>query len=279
MGEARESTAGETAPFVLTPASHATAVSVEVPNAGLALPDDPAVALEVTRRELLRDADIHVDRLCAGAPARGADLLCARYSRYVVDLNRAADDVDRVTVADHPSPRSGCSRGVVWRTTTTGRPCSSQELSYADFSRRIQRYYTPYHLELRRLLTEARQRHGFAILLAAHSMPSRGRASEEPRADVVPGSLGGESCAPDILAVVDEVFGAAGLSVRHDAPYGGGHTTAHYGRPAEGWHVVQLELNRALYVDEETFELHRGDFEALKTTLDQLFAVMATLRL
>ena len=278
MGAAHDPAAGRS-PFLRTPASHSTAVCVEVPHAGLAIPDDPAVALEVTRQELLRDADLYVEKLYAQAPTQGAELLSAFYSRYVVDLNRSADDVDRSTVADHPSPRLGQTRGVIWRTTTRGRPCLGRALSYRDFSQRIQSYYTPYHLELRRLLQETRARQGFAVLVAAHSMPSRGRPSEAARADVVPGSLGGTSCAPEVLEVVDRVFGDAGLSIRHDVPYQGGHTTAHYGRPALGWHVVQVELNRALYMDEDSSKPRPGDFEALQAILTRFVGELTALRL
>lgn len=239
------------APFELERAPDARLL-FEVPHAGMQVPMQLRDRLDVTEDEVRRDSDIYVDELCAGVTGHGADLLRARVSRYVVDLNRAPDDVDRATVADHPSPRAGRSRGVVWRTTTRGRVCVRPELDYRAFRERIERYYTPYHAALRRWLVASTERRGSALVVAAHSMPSAGRAGEPPRADVVPGSRGGTTVAPEVLDVVDSVCAAAGLSVRHDEPYGGGYTTTHYGRPERGWNVLQLEINRALYVDEET---------------------------
>ena len=128
-----------------------------------------------------------------------------------------------------------------------------------------------------------RARHGFAIGLAAHSMPSMGRGLGAPkpvrRPDVVPGSRGGTSADRRVLELVEAHFTDAGLSVRHDDPYRGGHTTAHYGRPHEGWHVVQIELNRDLYVDERTSEPRTGDFEALQAVLTALVGKLGQLDL
>jgi len=269
----------EPAPGRLMRAEGDARVLFEGPHAGLVLPVRIAPGIDVSAKELRRDADIFVDDLCVDVIEHGADLLAGHYSRYVVDLNRAVDDVDRATVADHPTPRLGRSRGVVWRSTTRGRVCVHPELDYASFCDRIDRYYTPYHRALQVWLERTRERHGFATVLAAHSMPSRGAAGEAPRADVVPGSLGGRSCAPAVLEVVDAVFRDAGLSVRHDDPYRGGHTTAHYGRPADGQHVLQLELNRALYVDEETSAPKAAGYAELRATLNRLAAGLSALEL
>ena len=99
--------------FALTePVAGETAVLVEVPHAGLAVPEVVRDSLTVPRDVLLRDSDIYVDKLYEGAPTFGATLLAATVSRYVVDLNRAPDDVDRHTVPDHPDPRGVQPRGV-----------------------------------------------------------------------------------------------------------------------------------------------------------------------
>jgi N-formylglutamate amidohydrolase len=105
-------------------------------------------------------------------------------------------------------------------------------------------------------------------------MPSLGRSlhsdSGSRRADVVPGTQGRTTAADSAIDLVDAHFRDAGLTVRHDDPYRGGYTTTHYGRPAEGWHAVQIELNRALYVDEQTGVPKQGDFAELQALLDAL---------
>lgn len=258
-----------------------TAVVVEVPHAGTAIPEALRQDLIAPEELVLRDADLFVDELYAAAPQQGAALLAARLSRYVVDLNRAPDDVDLETVFDHPAPRRSQPRGVVWRVTADGRPLMQRPLDYRGLCQRLSLYHEPYHARLSAELAATRAEHGFVILVAAHSMPSsvkRGMREVERRADVVPGSLGRTSAHRAIIELVDRHFRAAGLSVRHDDPYRGGYTTAHYGRPREAQHAIQIELNRALYMDERDCRRKPGDFERLQTLLNELVANLGKLR-
>lgn len=255
------------------------AVIVEVPHAGLAIPDGVRPALRVEPADVLRDADLFVDRLWAGAARHGASLLVAHVSRYVVDLNRAEDDVDRDTVPDHPRPRPVQSRGVVWRTTTEGRPVNSEAISHAALEERLARYHRPYHLALEAEVERKRRRFGQVLVVCAHSMPSITRPGAPRRADVVPGSRGGTTTSPRVLDLVDAHFKDAGLSVRHDEPYKGGYTTQRYGRPREGVHAIQIELNRALYVDERTSQPDEAGVARVTALLDALVPKLAALDL
>lgn len=269
--------------FSLTePTVTETPVLVEVPHAGLAVPEVVRSQVAVSRWVVLRDSDIYVDRLYADAPAHGATLLTAAVSRYVVDLNRAPDDVDHETVPDHPDPRGVQPRGVVWRITTDGRPALRGPLTYAALRQRLALFHTPYHTRLEAAVAEKRDRFGHAVLLAAHSMPSVSRFAGHAatrRADVVPGTRGRTTATAAVIDCVDAHFRDAGLTVRHDDPYRGGWTTAHYGRPSEGVHAIQIELNRALYVDETTGRVKVGDFEALQATLLTLVGKLGGLHL
>ena len=258
-------------------------VLVEVPHAGLIVPEAVQDELSAPADALLRDADIYVDELYAHAPNLGATLLCSTVSRYVVDLNRAQDDVDSATVSDHPAPVGAQPRGVVWRATTDGRPVLRRPLTFSALRRRLARYYVPYHEALRQTLDDLRTRFGSAILVAGHSMPSRGRSLHVDagvrRADVVPGTQGRSTADARIIDLVDAHFRDAGLSVRHDDPYKGGFATVHYGRPEQRWHAIQIELNRALYVDEDTFTRRAGDFERVRDLLDGLITKLGQLDL
>jgi len=264
------------------PAHGRTPVLVEVPHAGLAIPEplrDEILANEDTRK---RDADLYVDELYAHAPSKGAALLSARVSRYVVDLNRAPDDVELGSLEDPSSGRLGQPRGVVWRVTTDGRPALRTPLDAIAVGRRIELFHAPYHARLREELELTRQRFGYAVLVAGHSMPSavrRGARDIERRADIVPGSLGGSSCDPRVVELVEQHFRAAGLSVRHDDPYRGGFTTGHYGRPAQGQHAIQIEINRALYMDELSCLRKPDNFARLQQLLGDLIARLGQLSL
>ncbi len=256
---------------------------VEVPHAGLAIPELVARSVNAPPEAVLRDADIYMDDLSAGAPSVGGTLLAAKVSRYVIDLNRASDDVDAATVPDHPRPRASQPRGVVWRIGTDGKSVLKRPLTYAQLRERLAAFHEPYHDALRAELTRMRDEFGYAILIAAHSMPSVGRAAHgdtgASRADVVPGTRGRTSADPRVIDLVDAHFRSAGLRVRHDDPYRGGFTTGHYGRPSERWHAVQIELNRALYVDEETGRPKQAELESVKALMTALFRELAALRL
>lgn len=264
---------------LLAPERGETPVIVEIPHAGLAIPESVAGSLAVPRDAVLRDSDLYVDRIWDGAPDHGATLLCAGVSRYVVDLNRAPDDVDRDTVPDHPAPRPTQARGVVWRVTTDGRAALRAPLRYADLEARLALFHEPYHRALREVVERKRERFGYAILLAAHSMPSTSRDGASRRADVVPGTRGRTSADPRVIDAVERHFRAAGLSVRHDDPYRGGWTTGHYGRPASGVHAVQIELNRALYVDEATSRPREPEIARLRALAGALVERLGALDL
>lgn len=263
---------------LVTPSRDETPVIVEVPHAGLEVPREVREQLLVSDRTLLRDSDLYVDRLYASAPLHGATLLVSRLSRYVVDLNRAPDDVDRQTVRDHPAPRPSQSRGVVWRLTTDGQPALREPITYAELRERLARYHAPYHAALASEIERKKAVFGFALLVSGHSMPSTGRGGRERRADVVPGTRGRTSAAGAVIDLVEHHFRGEGLSVVHDDPYRGGYTTQRYGAPEAGVHAVQIELNRALYADELTAAPKADELQKLAGSLAVLVETLGTYR-
>lgn len=262
-------------------------ILIEIPHAGLALPSEMSEAMRaayaLSDAPRKADADLYVDELYEGASELGATVLTARYSRHVVDLNRAEDDIHRSIVPDHPAPLGRFARGVIWKTTIDGERLLERPLLYDEYRDRILRFHRPYHRMIRAELHRLRERFGFAILIAAHSMPSHGRSISGGtlvrRADIVPGTRGRQSADPRIIDHIDAFFRGAGYSVRHDDPYRGGYSTGHYGRPAEGFHAVQIELNRGLYVDERSFERLQPGFDRLKSDLYTLVGSLCELRL
>lgn len=251
-------------------------VVIEVPHAGLHIPADLQPVLDVDPMTVRLDSDIAVDRLCTGLDQHGAALLMARISRYVVDLNRAPDDVDPRTVEGHPNPKGAQGRGVVWRLTVDGRPVMPRALSYPELLGRLQRYHVPYHRELRRLLAVEHAVFTDVTLLAVHSMPSTGLGGEL-RADIVPGTRGRRTSSADRLEIVEQVFRGGGLSVVHDDPYQGGYTTGHYGVPDEGVHAIQIEVNRGLYVSERDGSIKPEAVHRLRLLFSELVQRLALL--
>ena len=256
-------------------------VLVEVPHSGLQVPPEVESEIDAAPLAMLRDSDIYVDQLYRRAPEHGATLLVSRVSRYVVDLNRGPDDVDSAAVPRHPRARHIPARGVVWRASTDGTPLLRAPLTVQQFTRRLELFYEPYHRTLREVAAQIREQHGRVVILAAHSMPSAGRRTlgggKVRRADIVPGTRGRSTADGRIIDPIDSHFREAGLSVKHDDPYRGGWTTSSYGAPKRGQHAVQIELNRALYVDEKTSEIKPNDFAQLQTVLDRLVGKLGKL--
>ncbi len=250
---------------VREPEAGETPLVVEVPHAGVSIPAAYLATLRAPMYSVGRDADLFVDQLYEDAPREGATLLVAHVSRYVVDLNRGEADVDSETV-EGVANNMRATRGLVWRLTGDGEHVHTRRLTQPELAARLEDVYRPYHAALRAALDRKLARFGRAVLLAAHSMPSRvaGMASADAmRADVVPGSRGRTSAAAKYIDLVDAHARAAGYTVRHDDPYRGGFATAHYGEPRVGVHAIQVELARRLYMDEATLT-RRPDFDTTR---------------
>lgn len=228
-----------------------------------------------------RDADLYVDELYADATSLGASVLVSHVSRYVCDLNRAESDVDSLAV--HGAPGVNFPHGLVWHQTTESQAALSAPLSKSEHERRLRLIYRPYHQALRHLLADALQRFGYVILLAAHSMPGAGRSGHRDpgatRADVVPGSRGFTTASASVIRLPEHLALKRGWSVAHDTPYRGGFTTGNYGQPLHGIHAVQVELNRGLYMNEQSLERLPGSFEATRAYCAELVAELGKLTL
>lgn len=202
---------------------------------------------------LRRSEDAYVDQLIETAPDWGAMTVSALFPRVFVDVNRARWELDpdmfRERLPDYvdtQSPRALSGLGVVPRIAADGRPLYRSRLRFSEVERRISRYYTPYHDTLTQELERLKDRFGFVILLDVHSMPSRSARG----LDFVLGDRHGQSCSPDLVSACETLLRAREFVTVRNTPYAGGHTTEAYGRPDQGVHVLQLEINRGLYLDE-----------------------------
>ena len=158
-----------------------------------------------------------------------------------------------------------------------GQDIYSRKLNYFDARRRLSVCYEPYHAALADLIGEARRGFGCAILIDCHSMPSAGGAPfrpGEPSIDFVLGDRFGASCAPSLVSLVENLLTKMGYHVSRNAPYAGGYVATAYGRPSEGVHVLQIEINRALYLD-ETRLARKQSFVALRENMQALMADLA----
>jgi N-formylglutamate amidohydrolase len=234
-------------------------------------------------KRLIRSSeDAFVDRLFDAAPACGAPLLIARVPRAYLDLNRAPDELDPALIdgiarAPH-NPRVSSGLGVIPRVVANGRPIYRGKLTLEEARRRIATVWHPYHNALRGLIDANHAAFGQAILIDCHSMPHEAIEAHarpgHPRPDVVLGDRFGAAAGREVMDQVESAFAAAGLRVVRNAPFAGAYIAQAYGRPSRGNHVVQVEVDRALYLDEARIEL-RPDYAAFHALITGVVAEIA----
>jgi N-formylglutamate amidohydrolase len=230
------------------------------PHSGSHYPDRMLEALRLDPSALRGSEDSLVDGLIAPAPAGGATVIAARVARAFVDLNREPWELDPAMFEDElpdfaraRTARVAAGLGTIAR-VAGGKDIYRRKLTFAEARARIETVHQPYHDALTRLLSQARAAHGVALLVDWHSMPSAAAQGPGRRGacDIVLGDRFGAACAPAITALVERAFIELGYRCVRNAPYAGGYTTEHYGRPARRTHALQVEINRALYMDEAT---------------------------
>lgn len=252
------------------------------PHSGRCYPDWFLAESRLDLRLLRSSEDAFVDRLIAPALEHGAVLLSARMPRAVVDLNRGAEELDPLVVQGAAprvmTPRVMAGLGVIPRVVSHGRAIHERPIPLHEAERRIQRFWRPYHQALSGLIAEALARFGGALLVDMHSMPRDALGNlPRPRPDIVLGDRNGLSAAPRISAGVAEAVVAEGFRIRRNSPFSGAYIAAAYGRPRSNVHVVQLELDRSLYMDERRVE-PRADFDHFCSRFARVLARLADLR-
>lgn len=223
--------------------------------------------------------DAYIDQLFSAAPAFGAPLIHALLPRAWLDLNRAPDELDPALIEGihRPAhnPRVSSGLGVIPRVVANGRAIYRGKLSLSEAERRIAQVWHPYHNALRRLIDESQARFGRAVLIDCHSMPHEAiEAHSRPgqlRPDVVLGDRFGAAAGREVIEQVEAAFAGAGLRVARNSPFAGAYIAQAYGRPVRGNHVVQVEIDRALYLDEARVEL-RPDYPAFHRLISGVIA-------
>ena len=222
--------------------------------------------------------DAHVDQLIDFIPEMGAPLLLANAPRAYVDMNRAADELDPALINDVQSrqqnPRITSGLGVIPRVVSNARAIYRGKLSKQDALARIDQYWTPYHLALKRLLARAHDRFGYSLLMDMHSMPHDAVAhlgTSNKRIEVVLGDRYGASADIALGDLIEQAFENNGFRVSRNVPFAGAYITQHYGQPLQSKHVVQVEIDRTLYLDEGSIRPSEN-FEVMKTRLRGVLA-------
>ncbi len=278
-------TACRDTPFrIYEPQRLLTGVVFSSPHSGRAYFSDFIDGSALSLSALRASEDAFVDELFLSGVSLGAPMIAAVAPRAFLDLNRRATELDPLLVdgaaAQPHSTRVAAGLGVVPRIVAEGVAIYDRRLSAEEAETRIAHWHAPYHRALAKLLARARRRFGAALLIDCHSMPSnaRLRARSGEKADIVLGDRYGAAAAPIYVEAVEAAFRAAGFSVARNTPFAGGHITERFGRPAAGVSAIQIEIDRALYLDEHA--VTRSDafydvVEALRPVASSICALLA----
>ena len=256
------------------------------PHSGAIYPPGFLAASRLDIEALRRSEDGFVDKLIASLVRRGYPLMRAHFPRCFVDVNREPYELDPrmfegrlPSFANTRSMRVAGGLGTVARVVGDAQEIYEHRLPVDEALRRIESLYKPYHRALRQLFGKLHRSFGAAILVDCHSMPSTAGGHEErARPQFVIGDRYGTSCVGLLSETVEETLRGFGYTVSRNKPYAGGFITEHYGNPAAGLHTIQIEINRALYMDERRHRPTAG-FARLAAHLEALADRLATIPL
>ena len=267
---------------LIRPVRQETSVIFASPHSGRDYPADFLSASQLDTLQLRSSEDAYVDRLIARAPLFGAPLLCAVAPRAYIDLNRASDELDPAVIEGIDrlahNPRISSGLGVIPRVVAGGRAIYSGKISYVEAKRRLTHHWHPYHDALRGLVEATHAHFGEAILIDFHSMPheaidSHARAGQ-PKPEIVLGDRFGAAAGRDVVDRIEAAFAAAGFRTARNSPFAGAFIAQHYGRPLTRRHVVQVEIDRALYLDEARVE-PGANFASFSVRMNRVVAEIA----
>ena len=285
LGAAAEETPTPVAAFeIRRPARLTTPFVFASPHSGRLYPDDMMAASVLDSAAIRRSEDAFVDALAAAGPRFGASLITATFARAYIDVNREPYELDPGMFEDElpafarsRTARVAAGLGSIAKVVAEGQEIYHRKLTFQEARGRIDQVHRPYHEALKGLIGEARAAFGMAILVDWHSMPSAAAVVDDGKGrracDFVLGDRFGASCSASVAGMVERTLAAMGYTVTRNAPYAGGYTTEFYGRPGEGVHALQIEINRALYLDERSLKRH-GGFDRLSRDLERLFAAL-----
>ena len=259
---------------VVAPARQILPLVFASPHSGCDYPEDFLAASRLDPLALRRSEDSFVDEIFGAAPGLGAPLIRALFPRAFVDANREPFELDPAmfegelpAYANTRSPRVAAGLGTIARVVANGADIYRGKLDFSEALGRIRRHYWPYHKSLSDLVERTKESFGACILIDCHSMPSTGgppagslgdRDAGAKRVDFVLGDCHGTSCAPAVVETVQVTLRELGYHVARNRPYSGGFVTRHYGKPEDGVHGLQIEVNRFLYMDESRIRRSAG---------------------
>ncbi len=278
---------------VLSPDVITTSLVFNSPHSGRTYPDEFIASSRLDAHRLRLSEDCFVDKVFEQVPELGAPLLKAHFPRAYIDVNREAYELDPAMFSDPLPPfvntrslRVAGGLGTIARVVSENEEIYRNLLTFSEAKTRISTLYYPYHARLRELIEASHAQFGANLLIDCHSMPSSRpyfssarlmrKSRFETRPDFVLGDRFGRTCPHHVTDFLEQKLTQLGYTVVRNKPYAGGFITQEYGVPKKNQHCIQIEINRALYMDENRLELHDGFIE-LKSNLMTVMTKLAAL--
>jgi len=267
---------------ILEPATQTIPFVYNSPHSGRVYPPDFIAQSRLEGVAIRRSEDHYVEELFGAAADLGAPLLFANFPRAYIDVNREPYELDPrmfegalPPYANINSIRVAGGLGTIPRIVAENMEIYARRVPVEEAMQRIDAIYKPYHAALRRLIARTHVQFGFGVLIDCHSMPGNIRMSgAAAHPDIILGDRYGTSASAELSRAAMCILEDLGFTAVRNKPYAGGFITEHYGRPSRGLHALQIEINRALYVDETTLE-KRADFAAVANAITDFMQQMS----
>lgn len=247
-------------------------ILISSPHSGMQYDHQLLSSCRLSLDELRKSEDSYVHLLLEQIPYHSVTFLQACLPRIFCDLNREAWELDQDMFKEPlpdwcntTSPQVKRGMGTIHKISSSGKQIHKYYLSFPKIKQRIETYWFSYHQQIQSFIQTNYEQYGGCILLDIHSMPSMPKRSPY-YADIVLGDGFSQTCSPFLINNSQKFFAEKGLKISKNIPYAGGYITRHYGNPRQNIHVMQIEINKSLYMNEDNFEPHEG-FATLQSIL------------
>ena len=253
---------------VIQPKAEKVPFVLSVPHRGTEFPDELKNNYVPELQKILDDTDFYLEKLYDFAPELGITTIYAKYSRWVIDLNRDAGD----------KPLYDDGRIITALCPTTdffGRDVYAVkkfEPDDAEVKRRLENYYRPYHRKIDEIIDELKTEFGEVLFWDAHSIRRKVETIRcEPFPDFILGDDDGKTADRKFIEIVLEFLGKSDWQINHNDPFKGGFLTRTKGNPQNNVHALQLEMSKDLYMDAAELKYDPEKAEEVKKLLRKTF--------
>lgn len=260
------------APYDFYDVSPCAPILIACPHSGRHYPDELFAQSGLGLDNLRESEDAYIDEICADIKEFGLLMISANYARSYIDLNRSPDVLDNQIIEGANSstcPMTRAGFGIIPRYVGFGREIYKEKIPLSTALQRIDAIHRPYHEKVAQIIDRLKGQFGRAILLDMHSMPSSSLGNLD--ADIVLGDRFGSSCRTETIDFIEAKFKEHGLKTRRNHPFAGGYSTINYGKPSLGCEALQIEICRALYMNEANLEKNNG-FTKIKSIIEDVIS-------